>query len=57
MPTAWTDVIGEVWDAIGQVATTIASNAILLIPVGLMFGGAAIGLGQKLIGTRRRGRR
>lgn len=42
---------------IGTVATTIASDALLLIPVGITVTSAAIGMAKGLIGTRRGRRR
>lgn len=49
-------VLAEVWAGIGEVATTVASNKLLLIPIVVGFAGAVIGLGMKLMGIRRRRR-
>lgn len=38
------------WEQIGKVVTTIVSTPLLLIPVGLMVVGAAIGLAKRFIG-------
>lgn len=38
------------WDQIGDVVSTISSQPLLLIPVGLMVVGAAIGLSKRFIG-------
>lgn len=46
--------LGEVasmfWEQIGKVVTTISATPLLLIPVGLMVVGAAIGLAKRFIG-------
>lgn len=49
-------VLAEVWDGISNVATTVAGNKLLLIPIVVGFAGAVIGLGMKLMGIRRRRR-
>lgn len=56
MGQAFTDCVSMVWTQIGNVVTTISDKAILLIPVGLGFAGACIGLAKGLMGTRRRRR-
>lgn len=56
IPAAFTAVVSEVFTTIGSVVTTISSQPLLLIPVGVGFAGAAIGLARKLMGSRR-GRR
>lgn len=38
------------WDQIGNVVTTITSQPLLLIPVGIFVAGAAIGLAKRFIG-------
>lgn len=38
------------WTEIGTVVTTIVSTPLLLIPVGFMVAGAAIGLAKRFIG-------
>lgn len=47
-------VISAVWAGIGGVVTTISTTPLLLIPVGLMFAGACIGLAKKLMGSRKK---
>lgn len=42
---------------IGDVATTIAGSALLLIPVGITVTSASIGMAKGLIGTKRGRRR
>lgn len=54
--TAFTTVLGEIWTGIGGVVTTIKTEPLLLIPIGLMFAGACIGLAKKLMGSGRRKR-
>lgn len=56
MGTGFTTVIAEVWSQIASVVTTITSQPLLLIPVGLGFAGGVIGLAKKLMGTGRRRR-
>lgn len=56
MGTGFDSCIAEVWSGIGQVVTTITSQPLLLIPVGLAFAGGVIGLAKGLMGTRRRRR-
>lgn len=56
MGTGFTTVIAEVWTQIGEVVTTITSTPVLMIPVGVAFAGAAIGLAKRLMGTGRRRR-
>lgn len=38
------------WSEVGTVVTTIMSTPLLLIPVGFMVAGAAIGLAKRFIG-------
>lgn len=54
--TAFTTVLSEIWSGIGGVVTTIKAEPLLLLPVGLMFAGACIGLARKLMGAGRRKR-
>lgn len=54
MPTAFSDVLSLVWTQITSTVTTIAGNALLLIPIAGTFAGLVIGLTQKLMGVRRR---
>lgn len=49
--TAFTTVLSAIWDGIGGVVDTIKAEPLLLIPVGLMFAGACIGLAKKLMGA------
>lgn len=56
MGTGFTTVIAEVWTQIGEVVDTITNSAVLMIPVGVAFAGAAIGLAKRLMGTGRRRR-
>lgn len=49
-------IVTAVFGWVGDVATTIAGNVLLLIPLGLALVSAAIGFGMKLMGTRK-GRR
>lgn len=56
MGTGFTTVLAAVWDAVGEVVTTITAQPLLLIPVGVGFAGAAIGLAKSLMGTRRKRR-
>ena len=50
-------IVTSIFGWIGTVATTIASNVLLLIPLGITLVGASISFGMRLMGTRRRGRR
>ena len=54
--TAFTTVLSAVWDGIGGVVDTIKAEPLLLIPIGLAFAGACIGLAKKLMGTGRKKR-
>lgn len=56
MPEAFTAVVTAVFTTLGNVVTTIANQPLLLIPVGVGFAGAAIGLAKGLMGTRRKRR-
>ena len=47
-------VLGDVWDEISALVTTISSNALLLIPLAGAFASLVIGLTLKLMGIRRR---
>ena len=49
-------VVSQVFTTMGQVVTTISTQPLLLIPVGVGFAGAAIGLAKGLMGVRRRRR-
>lgn len=50
-------VLTTAWTQIGSVVTTITGKPVLMIPVGVAFAGAAIGLAKRLMGTGRRRRR
>lgn len=54
MGEAFTTVLSAVWTGIGGVVTTIKAEPLLLIPVGVGFAGACIGLAKSLMGSRRR---
>lgn len=56
MGTGFTAALAAVWSGITDCVGTITTTPELMIPVGLMFAGGAIGLAQKLMGTRRRKR-
>lgn len=56
MGTAFTTLLAQVFTTMGQVVTTIKEEPLLLIPVGVGFAGAVIGLAKGLMGTRRRRR-
>lgn len=56
MPEAFTAVVTQVFTTIGNVVTTITTQPLLLIPVGIGFAGAAIGLARKLMGTGKKKR-
>lgn len=56
MPEGFTAVVTAVFSTIGNVVTTITAQPLLLIPIGVGFAGAAIGLAKSLMGTRRRRR-
>lgn len=56
MGEAFTTVVSTVFSTMGNVVTTIKSEPLLLIPVGIAFAGAAIGLAKGLMGTRRKRR-
>lgn len=52
-----TTLFSDFMSFITAVATTIASSALLLIPVGITVTSASIGMAKGLIGTRRGRRR
>lgn len=52
-----TEIVTSMFTWIGSVATTIAGNVLLLIPLGLTLVGAAISFGMRLMGTKRGRRR
>lgn len=52
-----TTIVTNLFTWIGNVATTIAGNVLLLIPLGITLVGAAISFGMRLMGTRRGRRR
>lgn len=56
MGASFLAVLDQIWDSMGDVVTTITSQPLLLIPVGVGFAGAAIGLAKGLMGVRRRRR-
>lgn len=57
VPAAFTALLTEIWSQVGTSVTTISNNLLLLIPLGFVFVGGVIGISQRLMGTRRRGRR
>lgn len=57
VPAAFTALLTEIWSQVGTSVTTISNNLLLLIPLGFVFVGGVIGIAQRLMGTRRRGRR
>lgn len=52
----FTTVVTAIWSGITGVVTTITSQPLLLIPVGLTFAGACIGLAKSLMGSRKKRR-
>ena len=52
-----TTIVTSLFTWIGNVATTIAGNVLLLIPLGITLVGAAIGFGMRLMGTKKGRRR
>ena len=54
MGEAFTTVLSAVWSGIGGVVTTVKAEPLLLIPVGVGFAGACIGLAKSLMGIRRK---
>lgn len=54
MGTSFTAVVSAVFTTIGDVVTTITDKPILLIPIGVAFAGAGIGLAKSLMGIRRK---
>ena len=56
MPEAFTTLLTEVWSQVNSTVTTISGSPILLIPIGFVFVGGAIGIAKSLMGTRRRRR-
>lgn len=56
MPEAFDTVLTAVFNTLGTVVTTIVGSPLLLIPVGVGFAGASIGLAKRLMGTSRRRR-
>lgn len=57
VPAAFAALTSEIWSQVGTGVNTISSNLLLLIPLGFVFVGGVIGIVQRLMGTRRRGRR
>lgn len=49
-------VLTAVWGGIGSVVDTISGKPLLLIPLGVVVAGGAIGLAKGLMGTRRKRR-
>ena len=47
-------VLGDIWDEISALVTTIGGNAILLIPLAGALASLVIGLTLKLMGIRRK---
>lgn len=56
MPASFDTVLLAVFSTVTQVVGTIVESPLLLIPVGVGFAGAAIGLAKRLMGTGRRRR-
>lgn len=58
MPETFTTVVEQCWSQITLCVTTITSNSLLLLPVGLGFVGSVIGITKGFLGfgRRRRGR-
>lgn len=54
MGTAFETVLAAVWSGVADVVTTITNSPLLLIPLGLSFAAAVIGIAKSLMGTRRR---
>lgn len=52
-----TTIVTSLFTWIGNVATTIAGNVLLLIPLGITLVGTAIGFGMRLMGTKKGRRR
>lgn len=52
-----TTIVTSLFTWIGNVATTIAGNVLLLIPLGITLVGAAISFGMRLMGTKKGRRR
>lgn len=57
MPEAFTTVVEQCWSQITSCVTTITSNALLLLPVGLGFVGSVIGITKGFLGFGRRRKR
>ena len=56
MGASFLAVLTQVFSTMGDVVTTISSQPLLLIPVGVGFAGSVIGLAKSLMGTRRKRR-
>lgn len=56
MGESFTALLAAIWTGVGSVVSTITTEPLLLIPVGLGFAGGVIGLAKGLMGTRRRRR-
>lgn len=56
MGEAFLAVVTQVFTTMGNVVTTITTQPLLLIPVGVGFAGSVIGLAKSLMGTRRKRR-
>lgn len=54
MGDAFTTVVSAVWSGIGEFATTIKAEPLLLIPVGLSFVGSIVAIGKGLFTFGRR---
>ena len=57
MGETFTALTGAIWSQVSNVVSTISTNALLLIPIGFVFIGGAIGIAKGLMGTRGRRRR
>lgn len=56
MGASFLAVLTQVFSTMGDVVTTISSQPLLLIPVGVGFAGSVIGLAKSLMGTKRKRR-
>lgn len=56
LPALFGTLLTSIWSGVSTCASTVTSNALLLIPLGFLFVGGVIGITKKLMGTKR-GRR
>lgn len=56
LPAAFTTLLTAIWGQLTSFISAITENPLLLIPVGFAFIGGIIGIGQRMMGTRRRRR-